>query len=480
MLFNSTSFLLFFPIVVGVHFLLPQRFRWMWLLLASCHFYMSFIPAYILILFFLIAVDYAAGILIEDAKGNIRKYYLIGSLVANVGILSFFKYFDFLNANFSALAGFIGWNYPVGALEILLPIGLSFHTFQSIAYTIEVYRRRQKAERNLGIYALYVMFFPQLVAGPIERPQNLIHQFYARHKFDMGRISDGLRLMLWGFFKKIVVADRLAIMVNLIYGNPTEFAGLPLIAATVAFGIQVYCDFSGYSDIAIGAARVLGYELMANFRRPYFSKSIREFWNRWHISLYSWFRDFVYIPMGGSRVSRNRMFFNILIVFLISGAWHGANWTFILWGGLHGSYLVLSYILEKPLEGIANAAGLGSHNKLLAALQITATFCLVSFGWILFRAKDLADAAYIMTHLFAGPLLTTGWVSASMGWLSLGLAGISLSILLAGELIQERMGLSAFLSRKPLLLRLGAYAAIIWCILLFGVFGANTFIYFQF
>ena len=335
MLFNSFQFLLFFPTVTLLYFLLPHRLRWQLLLFASCLFYMAFIPWYIVILIITILIDYFAGLWLDrpDLAPAQRKTVLTISIVSTCLVLFVFKYFNFFNTNFTAIASFFRWNYPIGALKIILPIGLSFHTFQSLSYVVEVYRGNQKAERHFGIYALYVMFYPQLVAGPIERPQNLLHQFYAEHCFDYRRVTDGLKLMLWGMFKKVVIADRLAIAVNQVYGNPHDYTGVPLIVATVFFAFQIYCDFSGYSDIAIGAAQVMGFRLMDNFNRPYFSKSIAEFWKRWHISLSTWFRDYLYIPLGGSRTKTWRWQFNLFITFLASGFWHGANWTYIIWGG---------------------------------------------------------------------------------------------------------------------------------------------------
>ncbi len=301
MLFNSLEFVIFFPVVTLLYFLLPHRFRWLHLLAASCVFYMFFIPAYILILAFTIVIDYFAGILIENARGKSRKIFLATSLAANIGVLFVFKYYNFFSENLAQIASLLNVEYALPALSILLPVGLSFHTFQAMSYTIEVYRGNQKAERHFGIYALYVMFYPQLVAGPIERPQSLIHQFYERHDFDSNRVSNGLKLMLWGLFKKIVVADNLAVFVDAVYNQPRAWDGVNLIIATIFFAFQIYCDFSGYSDIAIGAAEVMGFKLMTNFNRPYHSKSISEFWKRWHISLSTWFRDYLYIPLGGNR-----------------------------------------------------------------------------------------------------------------------------------------------------------------------------------
>ncbi|MCL4170841.1 UNVERIFIED_CONTAM: hypothetical protein GTU68_036387, partial [Idotea baltica] len=325
MVFNSFAFLIFFPLVTLVYFALPHKYRWWLLLAASCFFYAWFKVEYLLILVFTIIVDYFAGLWIERSEGKKRKWALIISIIANVGVLAVFKYANFVLDSANAVLFRMGQG-TFDLWDILLPIGLSFHTFQAMSYTIEVYRGRVPAEHNIFRYALYVMFYPQLVAGPIERPQNVIHQFYEEHKFDYQRVISGLRLMLWGMFKKVVIADRLAVFVDLVYDNPNAYSGFPIIVATVFFGIQIFCDFSGYTDIGLGAARVMGFDLMKNFDRPYFSKSISEFWRRWHISLSSWFKDYVYIPLGGNRVSESRRYFNLFLVFMISGLWHGASW----------------------------------------------------------------------------------------------------------------------------------------------------------
>lgn len=400
MLFNSLNFLIFFPLVTAAFFILPHKFRWLLLLLASCYFYMAFVPYYILILAFTIIVDYIAGFLIEGSQGRRKKYYLIASIVANVGVLFIFKYFNFFNQNLDALAAFLHWNYSIGYLSIILPIGLSFHTFQSLAYTIEVYRGHHPAEKHFGIFALYVMFYPQLVAGPIERPQNLLSQFHEVQYFDWSRIFSGLQLMLWGFFKKLVIADNLADFVTQAFGNPGSYSAPTLIMTTVFFAFQIYCDFSGYSDIAIGAARVMGIKLMDNFRQPYFSKSIAEFWRRWHISLSTWFKDYVYIPLGGSRVSRSRHYFNLLITFVLSGIWHGANWTYVIWGLLNGVYLVIATALSKIVpQRSGKITGL-AVKRFKSACQILLTFALVCLAWIFFRVASFQQALLIIGRIF--------------------------------------------------------------------------------
>src|SRR4030043_677103 len=383
MLFNSFSFLIFFPTVTILYFLIPHKYRWFFLLMASCIFYMAFIPVVILVLALTIAIDYTAALFIEKSEGRRRKWYLIISIVSTCTVLFIFKYFNFFNSNLGQVARFFHWNYSIENLSLILPIGLSFHTFQSLSYVIEVYRKNYKAEHHFGIYALYVMFYPQLVAGPIERPGNLIHQFYEKHIFDYQRVIDGLKLMLWGFFKKVVIADKLALVVNKVYSDPTQYTGLPLIAAAISFAIQVYCDFSGYSDIAIGSAQVMGFRLRDNFDRPLFSASVAEFWRRWHISLMSWFRDYVYIPLGGNRVSRGRRYFNLFFTFSLSGLWDGANWGMVLWGSFNGLYVILSDFTADFRKKGLNMTGLDRHPVLHRGIGIAITFFLFWFTLIM-------------------------------------------------------------------------------------------------
>lgn len=504
MSFSSIHFLLFFPIVTALYFAIPYRFRWLLLLVASCYFYMAFIPAYIFILGFTIVVDYFAGILIEGAQGKRRKWFLIVSLVSNIGVLFVFKYFNFFNANLKALAEAIHWNYSLESLSILLPIGLSFHTFQAMSYTIEVYRGRQKAERHFGIYALYVMFYPQLVAGPIERPQHLLPQFYEKHDFDYQRVTDGLKLMAWGFFKKIVIADRLAVAVNLVYNAPYKYTGIPLIIATYFFAFQIYCDFSGYTDIARGAARVMGFNLMKNFNRPYFSTSVAEFWTRWHISLSSWFKDYLFTPLarwhtvrrpspGESRLSPLKRianqwarYFDIYVVFLISGLWHGANWTFLIWGGLHGTYLVVSLATKGLRTKILKAFGLTHFPLLLRWFRVLVVFNLVTFAWIFFRANNVSEAFYVATHLFAGinlrealgPMLATQLGTPRS---ELVIAVILILILETVQFVNEYgRGVRGILDSKPVWARWAAYYLLIAAIIFLGEYQTQQFIYFQF
>jgi alginate O-acetyltransferase complex protein AlgI len=482
MLFNSIEFLIFFPIVTGLYFLLPHRFRWFLLLAASCFFYMFFVPVYILILAFTIVIDYIAGILIENAKGKRRKWWLVISIISNVGVLAIFKYYNFLNGNITHLFGLIGLHNHLPYLNILLPIGLSFHTFQAMSYTIEVYRGNQKAERHFGIYSLYVMFYPQLVAGPIERPQNLLYQFREKHEFDYQRVVEGLRQMLWGMFKKVVIADRLSVYVGEVFDHPGQYHGLPVIVAAYFFAIQIYCDFSGYSDIAIGSAKVMGFKLMQNFNLPYFALSVREFWSRWHISLSTWFRDYLYIPLGGNRVSQKRWLLNLMIVFIISGLWHGAKWTFVIWGALHGFYLVVEILLHK----------LALFKKIMAAswFKIAAwftTFHLVVLGWIFFRAVDVHAALVLIRNMaridLSGLHLLTAHAGSSVYLSYHGLlTSISLILLMIlVNFIERKRTVAEAVQRLAMPFRWTVYYLFIVMIVYFGNYsGKMDFIYFQF
>ena len=485
MLFNSFTFLIFFPVVATIYFVLPHRWRWAWLLASSCYFYMAFIPIYILILFFTIGIDYVAGILIENAQGRRRKAWLVMSICANVGVLAVFKYFNFLSANANAIAEVFHWPYEFPILGIILPIGLSFHTFQAMSYTIEVYRGRQAAERHLGIYALYVMFFPQLVAGPIERPQNLLHQFYEKHEFEYERVTDGLRRMAMGLFMKVVIADRLARYVNVIYNNPTDFQGLSLVVATVFFAFQIYCDFAGYSLVAIGTAEVMGFRLMNNFDRPYLSRSISEFWSRWHISLSSWFRDYVYIPLGGNRVEKPRWYFNLFVTFLLSGLWHGANWTFVIWGGLNGFYLIFSLLTQRARDGFNRAIGLASHPYLHTTLRILITFGLTCVAWVFFRAHTLHDALHVLHAAMARPslhqIVPDAVRAEGISKLEVLYCFVLISVLMVFEVVSTRVNLIRQFRLQPVWVRWPVYYATCMAIWLLGISTeAKAFIYFQF
>lgn len=403
MLFNSFAFLIFFPLVCLIYFILPPKYRWAFLLVASYYFYMNWKPVYALLIFSSTVITYGVALLIDrfQNKFRLKKLLLTFSILLNFGILFVYKYFNFINESVADMLSWLHIGWPVPNLDILLPVGISFYTFQAVGYTIDVYRGELRAERHLGIYALFVSFFPQLVAGPIERARNLLPQFRMSFDVDYQRIGTGLRLMLWGFFMKLVVADRVSAYVDAVYNNVPQHSGSSLLLATFLFAIQIYCDFAGYSNIAVGAAKVMGFSLMENFHRPYFARSVGEFWHRWHISLSTWFKDYVYIALGGNRVAWTRHLFNLFITFLVSGIWHGANWTFVIWGALHGLFIVAG-VVRKRIKAGDGIKETGAIRKVLSYLSdVGLTIFLVVFAWIFFRANSASDAFVVINKIVA-------------------------------------------------------------------------------
>jgi len=411
MSFTSLHFLAFFPIVTLLYFKVPLRFRWGLLVVASYYFYMSWRPWYALLLIFATVVSFRCGLLIAaEQSPRWRRIYLIAGCSINLAVLFVFKYFDFFNTQTRDLMAAIGVDYNIPNLDLVLPVAISFHTFQVLSYLFDVYNRQVEPERHLGTFALYVVYYPQLVAGPIERAFHFLPQLRRlrlptpapEFAFDERRAIDGFRLILCGFVKKIVVADNLALYVDAIYNNSSHATGGALAFATMAFAFQIYFDFSAYTDIARGCSRVMGIELIENFRRPYRARSIADFWKRWHISLTSWFRDYVYFPMGGNKVAEGRWIVNVLTVFLLSGLWHGANWTFVVWGLLHGGYYVVSRKTARWREVIVSRIGLVRHPVLHTELQVATTFLLVCFAWIFFRSDDISMAISIIRTIGEG------------------------------------------------------------------------------
>jgi len=458
---------------------------------------MAFIPYYILILFTAIIIDFYAGIKIEDSEGATRKSYLVLSIVATSLLLIIFKYFNFFNANLADIAKFFSWNYPIGFLSIALPIGLSFHTFQSLSYVIEVYRNKQKAERHFGIYSLYVMFYPQLVAGPIERPQNMIHQFHEKHAFDYLRVRAGLQRMAWGFFKKMVIADNLAAYVNLAYGNAHNYSASALLLATVFFVFQIYCDFSGYSDIALGSAKVMGFNLMENFSIPYASTTVTEFWRRWHISLSSWIRDYLFLPlsMRWRKMGKIGIVFAIMVTFAFAGLWHGASWLFVFFGLLHGIILSLEFLtarLRKKLFSFFPEV----FSNIFGRLYV---FSFWAVSLVFFRAGTFDDALYIISRLGAGISEFAQTFSESIVYYSTApmislfmslrlyygtlrfsfLLGL-VAVLIVSEIIDFRWGIFKVFNKLYRPLRFVIYLALVLSVMNLGVTSEVPFIYFQF
>ena len=490
MLFNSLQFLIFFPIVTLVYFLIPHKIRYLWLLGASYYFYMCWNPEYALLMATSTVITYASGIFIDKGKTELSRKIMVGiSFTLNLAILFYFKYFYFTVDNINAIRQLLGLSVLTPKFDVILPVGISFYTFQALSYTVDVYRKELEPEKNILKYALFVSFFPQLVAGPIERSKNLIKQVHERHYFDYNRVRSGLLIMLWGFFLKLVIADRAAILVNTAYDNPENFSGLLLTVATVTFAVQIYCDFASYSIIALGAAKVMGFELMKNFEQPYLSTSIAEFWRRWHISLSSWFKDYLYIPMGGNRKGAFRKYFNLMTVFLVSGLWHGASWHYVIWGAVHGVYQIVggsSKNFRRFVCAILNIDRNTAHYKLF---QRFVTFVLVCFAWIFFRSANMTQANLIIGKIFTD---FEPWSIYGGGLTSMGLDGANLVVLavslaiLCFVSIWEHRGVPVVkkIEGMHIFARWPIYYGLLFAVLIFGIYGpgfaASQFIYFQF
>ncbi len=473
MVFNSLDYVVFFLLVGTLHFASPHRMRTGLLLVASYVFYMWWNAAYALLILASTAVDYLVGHRMPAADRAGRRRLLLVSVATNLGLLFTFKYWNFAAESGERLLAWLGTEGELPHLDVLLPVGISFYTFQTLSYTIDLYRSRLEPERNPARFALYVAFFPQLVAGPIERAVHLIPQLHRRHEVDWARIGSGLQLALWGLFKKVVIADRLGLYVDAVYGNVEHHGATTFLLATYAFAFQIYCDFSGYSDIAIGSARVLGFDLMKNFERPYFATSITSFWRRWHISLSTWLRDYLYIPLGGNRHGTLATYRNLLLTMLLGGLWHGASFAFVAWGALHGVLLALSRATLGQRDRIYRA--LGVPDRLRDGLRILVTFHLVCAGWVFFRAESIRDALHIFAS-FAGPL-DRPFVDGSVFAHALP----AVVLLLAVQVFQERQGsVREHVERLPVPLRWVGWYALLAGIALLGVDGGSQFIYFQF
>ena len=491
MLFNSLQFLIFFPIVVLVFFALPSKIKKYWLLAASYFFYMCWNAKYALLLLSSTVVTYLSGIFISRFGNDTRKKKIVVALsfIINLSILFFFKYFNFAMDSIKSLFAAIGIILNTPAVDVILPVGISFYTFQALSYTMDVYRGDIYAEKDFITYALYVSFFPQLVAGPIERSKNLLKQLNLFLRFDLNRAIDGFMIMLWGYFLKIVLADRIAIFVDTVYKDVEAYGGTYVIIATALFAVQIYCDFAGYSTIAVGAAKVMGIYIMENFNVPYLSETTGDFWRRWHISLTSWFKDYLYIPLGGSRKGKVRKYINKLIVFLVSGLWHGADMSFVVWGGLNGLYQVIGEILmpfrDKAVERLSlNRKSIGHR-----VVSIIVTFILVDFAWIFFRASDIATAikaiksiltVYNPWVLFDGSLYRCGLDSKEF-WFMI----VCIMVLFFAD-IQKKKGIVIrdVIKKQDGWCKILVIAFAISVLLIFGIWGGNyneaSFIYFQF
>lgn len=506
MQFNSIDFMVFFPVVLAGFFVIPKKLRSVWLLLASYYFYMGWNPQYAILIAFSTVITYICGLLMEYHTGHSRqkglsekrcafwkKTILITCLICNLLILGVFKYGNFLLENLYSVFQIWGISVAKKSFDLLLPVGISFYTFQALGYIIDVYRGEIKAERNLLRYALFVSFFPQLVAGPIERSKNLLDQMNHIEKiklWNLRRVASGAILMVWGLFIKMVISDRLSIMVDTVFDNYRMYGSIELCLAAIGFAFQIYCDFGGYSIIAIGAAEIMGFTLMENFNTPYFATSIKDFWNRWHISLSSWFKDYLYIPLGGNRNGKAKQALNKLIVFLASGLWHGANWTFVAWGAIHGVYQVIADITTPYKKKFYKRLNLKTECFSWKLLQMLCTFLLVDFAWVFFRSDSIKDALYFLYRIIICP---TPWLLFNGGIYNLGLDRVEMNILVFSLILlflvdlvryRKKMTIAGFLLKQNLWFSWTATIILIVLIFVYGKYGptfdAKQFIYFQF
>lgn len=500
MLFHSGSFLIFFPIVALLYFLVPCKVKHLWLLAASYYFYMSWNPEYAVLILVSTVSTWGSALLLSAWRERGGKQWdraggwcLAGCVALNLGILFFFKYYGFAADSVEKLFSLGNISLELPAFDVLLPVGISFYTFQAIGYLVDVWRGETRAEKNFLHYALFLSFFPQLVAGPIERSGNLLHQIREPHKFDSGRVKDGLLLMGWGFFQKLVIADRIAILVDGVYGDYTGYSGLQIALATALFAFQIYCDFAGYSDIAIGAARVMGFNLMKNFRSPYYATTVSGFWRNWHISLTTWFRDYVYIPLGGNRCGKGRKYRNLLLTFGASGLWHGAGWNFVVWGLLNGLYQVAGDLTGTLRNRLRDRFHVRTDCGSYRLLQGLVTFGLVDFAWLFFRAESFTTALEMLRHgmhniglygFFSTDNLL-GIQTMTLTEKDFVLMLLALMVLMVVDYGKRRgVDFKGVLARQNIWFRWIVYYIIIFSILIFGVYGpsydASAFIYFQF
>ena len=500
MQFNSLNFMIFFPIVLAVYYIIPAKCRKIWLLVASYYFYMSWNPIYVVLIAGSTLVTYICGLLLDkcltaekERRRFCKRCILLVCCVINLGILGIFKYGNFVMESINAVLQFFHLQASVHHFDLLLPVGISFYTFQALGYIFDVYSEKTAAEKDLVQYALFVSFFPQLVAGPIERSGNLLRQIRnigSLKLWNAKRVTSGAILMTWGFFMKMVITDRVALLVNTVFDSYRLYGSTELILAALGFALQIYCDFGSYSMIAIGSAKIMGLELMENFNAPYFARNIRDFWSRWHISLSTWFKDYLYVPLGGNRKGRKRRAANIMIVFLVSGLWHGADWSFVVWGGIHGFYQIAADWLKPYKDKAIEKLRVNTSCFSWKLLQVMTTFALVVFAWIFFRADSIGDACCFITRIFTRP---TPWLLFNGGIYTLGLDRAEMNILVVSLLLltavdyvryQKKMTIDRFLMKQNLWFEWTVMIGIVLMIFAFGEYGpaydAQQFIYFQF
>lgn len=500
MLFNTFSFLVFFPVVIGIYFLVPKKAKQLWLLIASYYFYMNWNAVYAVLILGITVIGYVGGILLgraderaggaEDAGKRKRRLCVAVCAVLSLGVLFTFKYLNFAIENVNRMLSSAGSSFSVTAVNLVLPVGISFYTFQALGYVFDVYRREVPVEKNFLRYALFVSFFPQLVAGPIERSKNLLKQLQEPTRFDYESVKSGLLLMLWGYFEKMWVADRVAVIVDSVYNDYGNYTAGMIILATMLFSIQIYCDFGGYSHIAIGAAQVLGIRLMDNFRQPYLATNIKDFWNRWHISLSTWFRDYVYFPLGGSRCGKLKAYRNLMITFLVSGLWHGADWSFVVWGGINGLYQIIGRMTLDVRKKIRAVLHISENGLPLRIFQTVVTFILASFAWLFFRADSMGQAVAMIRFAASNGVFLQQLRDGSIFMLGLSRLGVyqlimSMLILFAVDICHERgISFRRKIASGNIVVRWGIYLVTLlaFVVLIVQNYGrpAAEFIYFQF
>lgn len=487
MLFNSLDFAIFLPIVFVLYWVLSKniRLRNLFILAASYYFYGCWNWKFLSLIIISSIVDYYIGqSLYKEESQKKRKLLLYVSLLVNLGFLVYFKYFNFFIESFVDAFSLFGSKLEISTLNIILPVGISFYTFQTLSYTVDIYKKKFEPTNDIVAFFAFVAFFPQLVAGPIERASHLLPQFFKKHEFNYAQVKSGLLLILWGLFKKMVVADRLAVVVNETFNNVDSYMGVEFMIGTLFFAFQIYCDFSGYSDIAIGISRTMGFDLMKNFERPYFSKSITEFWRRWHISLSTWFRDYVYIPLGGSRKGKYRTYFNLFMVFFISGIWHGAAMTFVIWGAIHGIIIVLEKATSKQRKSVFAKINLTKENVVGKLFFIGITFTIVCFAWIFFRANSAKDSWAIVAKILSFQKSDIAIASdLGMNAIEFYASFVFIIFMLSFEWFHAKYNLAKQLARQHIAARWTLYVVAAVTIIIFGVYGSfkeSEFIYFQF
>ncbi len=491
MLFNSLAFAVFLPIVFLLYWCVPEKYKWWLLLLAGCYFYLGFGLRNFTFLALVTVISYLCALKLNPSDKKKSRIYLWITLMVSLGLLVFFKYFNFIGNTISDILSLFTISFTPAVLKIAAPVGISFYTFKVVSYMLDVYNGKIKAQRSFGKYAAYVSFFPQVASGPIERPDSFFSSLEKEKHFSYEYVTEALKLMAWGFFTKMIIADKLAGYVNKVFSNVESFSGFSLMAAAFLFSIQIYCDFAGYSDIANGTARLFGYKGAENFKSPYFASSVKEFWGRWHISLSSWFRDYVYIPLGGNRAGTFKYACNIIITFLVSGLWHGAAWTFIIWGAMHGVVQVIETLVHNwwaKLKGRDPKDKSYAKKGLIKWISVAGVFVFATIAWVFFKAESLSDAFYVLSNMFAGITSPIGYVKGGLNALGINSSMfIHLVIIIAMLIVHDFLNLKhdviKRMNRLPIVIRWIIYVIFIdLMIIWFLQYGADSgsFVYFQF